>query len=310
VHPPDELMVEQLLPSMRHLVSRRLSSEGFSQGRISSMLGVTQASVSHYLSTSPAKAYSSLSGLSLGREDADRFSSLIAEDLKRNPLDAVETLISLWIGLLARGSVCPAHRRAHPSLAQCDVCMRQFGPSRNSSEAVSQVARAVRLVEASSNFVLVMPEISVNIASLEGDSDSVDDVVAVPGRIVRVRNSARAMSPPEYGASKHMARVLLLVRRRMPEYRATLNLKYDRRIAGVLKRLGLRTMNLGGYGAAGSEDPAVNALNARLLESNEEFDALVDQGGRGIEPSLYLFGRSAPEVASTAVRIADLYSAR
>ncbi len=301
-------MVEYFLPSMRYLVSRKLSSEGFSQGRISSMLGVTQASVSHYLSAGPAKAYAALADLSLGKEEAERFSSLIAEDLKRNPTDAVETLSSIWVGLLGRGLVCPAHRRAYPSLAQCDVCMRQFGPTRESSEAVSQVARAVRMVEASANFVLVMPEISVNIAALEGDSESVDDVVAVPGRIVRVKNSARAMSPPEYGASRHMARVLLLVRKRMPEYRAALNLKHDIRMAKVLKRLGLRTMILSSYGSSGSGDPTVSALTARLLQTSEEFDAVVDQGGKGIEPSLYLFGKSAPDVAATAVRIAELYS--
>lgn len=309
MHPPDELMVERLLPSMRHLVSQKLSSEGFSQGRISSMLGVTQASVSHYLAASPAKAYSVLADLSLGREEADRYSSLIAEDLKRNPLDAVETLSTLWVGLLGRGHVCPAHRKVYPSLAQCDVCVRQFGPSRETSEVVAQVAKAVRIVEGSSSFVLVMPEVSVNIASLEGDSESVEDVVAVPGRIVKVKNLARAMSAPEHGVSRHMARVLLLVRKRMPGYRASLNLKYDSRIAKVLKRLGLRTVTIGNYSPSGAEDPTVGALTARLLQSHEEFDAVVDLGGKGIEPSLYLFGRNAPEVAHIAVRISEVYSA-
>jgi predicted fused transcriptional regulator/phosphomethylpyrimidine kinase len=174
---------------------------------------------------------------------------------------------------------------------------------------VEQVASAIRAIEKSPTFVNVMPEVSVNIVALEGDSDSPEDVVAIPGRIVRVRNQARAMSPPERGASRHMARMLLLVRKRVPGTRAALNLKYDGRMAMALKRLGLKSITIGDYGSSGSEDPTVEALASKLLLSAETFDVVVDSGGRGIEPSVYLFGGSAPEAAAMAVRIADLYSA-
>jgi predicted transcriptional regulator len=43
------MMVESFLPAMRMLVTRRLREEGFSQGKIASLLGLTQASVSLYL---------------------------------------------------------------------------------------------------------------------------------------------------------------------------------------------------------------------------------------------------------------------
>ncbi len=52
MHPPCELVVDTFLPSMRALVARRLKEDGLSQGRIASLLGLTQASVSSYLSTS------------------------------------------------------------------------------------------------------------------------------------------------------------------------------------------------------------------------------------------------------------------
>ena len=285
-----------------------MCSEGFSQSRVSSMLGVTQASVSHYLTSGAGKPYSALATLSLDREEADRYVSLLAEDLKRNPLDSVDTLTTLWVELLGKGLVCPAHRGMYPSLAQCDVCVRQFGAPRKTPELVSLVARAVRILEETPNFVRVMPEVSVNIASLEGESQSIDDVVAVPGRIVRVKNTARALSQPERGASRHMATILLLARRRMPEYRAALNLKWDARMARALKKLGLRSLVLGNYVVSGLEDPTVEALTARLLQTRDRFDDVVDLGGKGIEPSLYLFGRTAPDVALTAARITEIYT--
>ena len=79
MQPPDELMVDIFLPAMRHLLASKLRSEGFSQNAISRMLGVTQASVSLYLSSGESKAYGSLSELSVGASDADGYAALLAE---------------------------------------------------------------------------------------------------------------------------------------------------------------------------------------------------------------------------------------
>lgn len=303
-------MVDKLLPAFRQLVSRRLGSQGFSQSRISSMLNITQASVSHYLSGSPAAAYATLTELSLGREEADRYTALLAEDAKRNPVDSVETLVSLWTNLLASGRVCPAHRKLSPSLAQCDVCFRLHSRAeRQGSQVIEEVARAVRMVEDSPSFVRVMPEISVNIAYVEADSDSPDDVVAVPGRIVRVKNSARSLSAPEFGASRHVAKVLLLVRRKISEHRAAINLIYDGRMAAVLERLNVHAIQISGSYPSRSDDPTLEALRERLVQPTGRFDAVIDTGGKGIEPSLYLFGRSPIDVATQAISIAEAYSA-
>ncbi len=310
MQPPDELMVQRLLPALRLLISRSLRDQGYSQTKISSMLGITQASVSLYNSSSAGKAYDSLASLSVGAEDADRYTALLSEDLKRNPVYAVETLATIWAGLLGRGAICEAHRGIYPSLAQCDVCIREFGQKTGErSETIAQVADAVRLLESSRTFVSVMPQVSVNLACLAGESESPDDVVAIPGRIVRVKNSAKAMQPPAAGSSKHMARVLLLVRKRNKEFRAVINLRYDPKMLPVLKALGLTALEIGGYPRFEVGDPTLDALRTKLLDSRARFDAVIDSGSRGIEPNLYLFGRDAMEVARLAVRASELYSA-
>src|SRR2546426_8228796 len=129
MHPPCELMMETFLPSMRALVSKRLSKEGFSQGKISRLLGITQASVSLYLSNGPAKFYDSPQRLSVTREEAERYSSLLAEDVKKSPIYAVSTLYSIWSNLLGKGIPCGLHREEYPFLAECDVCVKMFGSS-------------------------------------------------------------------------------------------------------------------------------------------------------------------------------------
>jgi len=247
--------------------------------------------------------------MSVNREDADTYAALLAEEVKRNPADAVETIRTIWSDLLGRGSVCDLHRRMYPSLALCDVCMKAYGKKADRHAAVvDEVAQAVRLVESSSSFASAMPEVSVNIACVAGDSEEPGDVVAVPGRIVRVRNMARSLQEPECGASRHMASVLLLVRKRRPDFRSCINLRYDGKMNRILRRLRLRTITLGGYLVATGEDPTLTALARAMLASQKEFDAVIDSGGEGVEPNVYVFGAGASEVARKALHIAELYA--
>jgi hypothetical protein len=304
-------MVQEFLPAVRQLVARKLRAQGFSQNRTSAMLGITQASVSLYLSSEIAKVYSVFSQFGVSREEADTYSALLAEDSKRSAVDAVSTLNTIWTSLLGRGSVCARHRRQYPSLADCDLCIKEYGQGRSgSSEAVADVADAVRNLESSFTFASVMPEVSVNIACVAGDASSLSNVVAVPGRMVKVKGRARAMLPPEPGASRHLASVLLSVKKVMPGVRACINLRYDSEMGRVLRRLRLKAIEIGDYAVSGAKDPTVDALVRRLGTVRPPFDAVIDTGGNGIEPSLYLFGKSAREVAVLALQVSRFYSAR
>ncbi len=308
MHPPCELMMETFLPSIRALVSRRLNKEGLSQGRVASLLGITQASVSLYLSEKPSKPLDQLSELGISGEEAERYSSLLAEDLKRNPVYAVSTLYAIWSDLLGKGLMCRAHRKEYPFLANCDVCMKTFGSEEvKGFEAIEHVSRAVAMIESSEAFVRVMPQVSVNIAYVYGEATSVDDVVAVPGRLVKAHDKARAFMKPEFGASTHLAKVLLEVKSRMKSFNAAINLKYDRQIEKILRRTKLRILRIGGVYPQGVDDPVVESLRQKIRESRGEFDALVDTGGPGLEPNLYLFATDAVEAASLAIKVAKLY---
>src|SRR5579864_3357234 len=99
MHPPCEMMVDTFLPSMRALVARRLKDEGLSQGKIASLLGLTQASVSSYLSSRNPRHADALSGFGVTSEEAETYAALLAEDLKKNPSYAVATLYSIWTRL-------------------------------------------------------------------------------------------------------------------------------------------------------------------------------------------------------------------
>ena len=143
---------------------------------------------------------------------------------------------------------------------------------------------------------------------MAGKTDLPQEVAAIPGRIVRVKNAARALGQPEFGVSRHMARILLLVRRKKRDVRASINLKFDSRMARSLKTLGLRVLEVGEYTRTGNGDPTAEALSRKLAGAKGEFDVVADPGGNGIEPNVYLFAGSALDVARQAIQIAELYS--
>ncbi len=303
------MMVESFLPAMRMLVTMRLRKEGYSQGKIASLLGITQASVSFYLSGKSSKPLSMVSTLGLSQEEAERYAGLLTEDVKKNPVYAVGTLYSIWTDLLGRGIMCDSHRKSYPLLAHCDVCMRTFGQREDKGdEAIKHVSDAVSILESSGTFVHIMPQISVNIAYTLGEAETIDDVVAVPGRIVRVKDRPRAFMKPEFGASKHLALMLLLVRRRMKHIRSAINIRYDGKMEKILKRMKIKTLTIGGGYPHGFDDPIPEALSNKMAEAHQPFEAVIALGGQGIEPSLYLFDKDAIEVARLAIEIGRVFS--
>jgi predicted fused transcriptional regulator/phosphomethylpyrimidine kinase/predicted transcriptional regulator len=310
MQPPDELMVGAFLPGMRHLVASRLRSRGLSQNRIAAFLGVTQASVSLYLASDPERAYRLLSRFSVTRSQADRDSDELADALQRSSVDGVRVLSRIWTDILGSGAACRAHREMYPSLGECDFCLVEYGARGGRvSEIISEVAAAVKSLEDSPHFVAVMPEVSVNLACAAEGASSPSEVVAIPGRIVKVKERAKAMLPPEAGASAHMSKMLLLAMSKVPGHRACINIRYDARMGALLRREGLRVIDLGRHSGGEPGDPTVEALGRRLKSSSPPFDAVVEEGGSGIEPNVYLFAKGATEVARVAVRLARAYSA-
>lgn len=302
MHPPCEMMTESFLPAMRGLVAERLHGEGYSQGRIASLLGVTQASVSIYLG-SRARSRELLGALGVSEDEGQMYASILAEDIKKSPVYAINTLYSLWADALGRGAMCGAHRGRHPALAECGMCVSRFGGAPEAgADAIERVASAVKTLEGSSVFVKVMPEVSVNIAYAPEGATSPQDVVAVPGRIVRVRGLPRSFMRPEYGASTHVASVLLAVISKDSSKRAAMNIKLDAKVERLIRKMKLDILRLK------ADSPMLEGLRAAMGGRSRALDAVVDQGGEGTEPGLYLFAEDPAKVAELGLRIARAYA--
>ena len=126
---------------------------------------------------------------------------------------------------------------------------------------------------------LLSPQVRVNIALASSEAISSSDIVAFPGRLTPVGGKARPLSSPKFGASSHLSDLLLNVRKFNSRVSIIINLRWDSVISELLNDLKIISTKLNREG----EDLLVNSLPV-------ETEALVDEGGHGFEPSLYIFG--------------------
>ncbi|MEM2910579.1 MAG: thiamine-phosphate synthase family protein [Nitrososphaerota archaeon] len=291
---------------MRGLVALELRKSGLSQSRIATLLGITQAAVSLYLSRDAAHYKKRLQSIGVPLEEVEKLVKLVSNDILESMGKANETFYAFWKGMLSKGLLCDYHRSMYPSLSDCDVCLKAPAyPSVEHAEVLRDLEHAIHMLEGSGYFVRLIPEVAVNIAMSLKNAVSEIDVAAVPGRIVALRDRPKTMSRPEFGASKHMARVLLRVRTIRNDIRAVMNMKYDEDIEGAAKRLG---MNIA-YTEKGNiiDEEAVIEAVATAFKKYGELDVVFDKGGMGLEPMTYIFGKSATDVVKKALRIARTY---
>jgi XRE family transcriptional regulator, thiamine biosynthesis regulator len=322
-------MVSDFLPNMRGLVSHELHEAGESQRRIAALLGITQARVSYYLARKKNQFASEITtkfGIPLN--DVWSYSKLLAEDVKRSQVDGIFTLYSIWKNVLFNGMVCSLHQEKSGVSTDCAACMDLFKPVREPDtltdkeaedmQIIREISQAISMLEGSVQFPSIMPEVSVNIAMARTKPRTIRDVAAIPGRINKIHGRAKALVFPEFGASNHMSRVLLLANSRDPQLRSVINVKYDERIGNVLTDLEVPTR----FTPPGKEahhqasklyedqDPILARLSQLKidLEPKSSAVAVVDRGSEGVEPITYLIGKRATELAQLALKVAQTYS--
>lgn len=310
MHPPCELMVKEFLPAMRGLVAHKLSARGLSQSKISGMIGITQAAVSQYLSRSEEYYLGRARGLGIPDPDSARYVVTLCEDLSQGQVPSVYTLYSIWRRLLGEGLMCDAHRRDSPLPISCDMCMKIIPSAKvghGREEIIYEMERAVRMLEGSPLFPLIMPQVSVNLVTSTQDARNEGDVAAIPGRIVKVRGMAKSILRPEFGSSHHMARVLLAARSIDATVRSAINVMYDHKMDRILRSVGIRPKETPGVRGSNG-DPALDAILSSLTGLKKAPSAIVEKGGQGIEPILYLFGKNPGEIVEKSLQIANLYA--
>jgi hydroxymethylpyrimidine/phosphomethylpyrimidine kinase len=171
---------------------------------------------------------------------------------------------------------------------------------------VQELKRAVEVLK-EGKVGYVIPEVSSNLGYALPFAEGVEDVAAFPGRIVRFRDSATAYSAPEFGASQHVASIILTAMKFDPEYCSAMNIRYSRETVARLRKKGF----LVGQFDRMLEPKKVKEQEGSSLEwgvgevlrkIKRVPDFIYDEGGLGKEPMIRVLGRNPMEVVQKIMK--------
>lgn len=174
---------------------------------------------------------------------------------------------------------------------------------------LKNVEEAVEMTENNMPAELI-PEVGCNIAMAVSSASSVQDVAAVSGRIVKLKGGAHAVGCVTFGASGHVARIVLTAMHFDSPIRAAMNIRYSEEALAACKELGLRVATF----SRKDEPEGVSTMEwgvSEAIKSAERVpDVIYDKGDIGKEAMIRLLGRDAVEVAGRAVEIGAMMRGR
>ena len=181
----------------------------------------------------------------------------------------------------------------------------QLGEILRSSEkfkVLHQLQEVIEDIEGRS-FPLLIPEVGTNIAyALPGAKDPVD-VAGISGRIVKIGGSAKAVGRIEFGASKHVASIVLAAMAHDPAMRCSMNIRFSERILNIIKDLDLSVSSF----KREEEPQQVSTMEWGTDHAIQDLgrvpDVIFDQGGIGKEAMIRVLGRDPISVWEKVKRV-------
>lgn len=155
----------------------------------------------------------------------------------------------------------------------------------------------------------LIPEVRSNLGYALPGAATYEEIAAVPGRISQVGDKLIAHRNPAFGASRHIARVILAAMAHDPERRSAMNIKYSPKILGAARSAGLRVASFDRREEPKEvkerEGSSLEWGTQNALQGLKEFpDLIYDEGDVGKEPMIRVLGRNPMEVVDKVIRIA------
>ena len=181
---------------------------------------------------------------------------------------------------------------------------------RNEAEkfyVLNDVSKAVEVIEHEPLFAFFIAEVGMQIGMALPYAAEERHVAAVKGRIVRCGKLPKAVGCVEYGASSHIARIILTAMKHDPLKRAALNLRYDTQLVEAFRQLGFTVASFDRkYEPKEIKTKEGSTLswgiNEAIRKAGKVPEVIYDLGDVGKEPMIRVLGSSATEVAENALK--------
>ena len=150
------------------------------------------------------------------------------------------------------------------------------------------------------NLVECIPEVQMNIGyALEG-AKGIEDVAAFPGRIGHHGGKVLIKGEPQFGASTHVAQLILNCKQYFPHIRSCANIRYDKAAVMRARKKDLTVVffdrTQGGPKTKEREGGLDLLMGKALKDMENPPDIIYDEGDIGKEPIIRIFARSPLEL--------------
>jgi hydroxymethylpyrimidine/phosphomethylpyrimidine kinase len=184
-------------------------------------------------------------------------------------------------------------------------------------EVLEELKEAVRILQKCKQCSFLMPEVRMNLVYALPNPKTINDVAAIDGRITVVKGGLKPAGDAVFGASDHMARLMIEIARYNPKIRAGINFKYDDKILTYInqcctkKKCKLGRIDRTKEPASVKEEDGMSIpwKVKTLVENNEEKVPTIfyESEGWGKEPLFVLVGEDPVSVVEQLLEITNGY---
>lgn len=291
---PYELAVKYFINPIKAILIHRLYSEGYAQTKIAKQLGITQPMVYKIISGSINKYYNILMDVGFTREEIDSYISMLISPLIKNDIERYMILFSTIVNqVLSAQKLCSLHYKVSKDIPYgCSIC-KHIHPVGASSSLIKEYEKALEKLVNNSNAYKLVPEVGMNIVYALPEPQSINDIIGLPGRIIRVDKRIEAVGRPCFGCSHHTASILLQITSANPSIRVAAVIRYDPVFVDKLRFMRLRIVETGPHNNTRDFN---NSIKRVIRRYRGRIDVIVDHGGYGLEPVIYIFSKDIEDL--------------
>ncbi len=152
----------------------------------------------------------------------------------------------------------------------------------------------------------LIPEIGANIAYAAPESETLEKIAAVPGRIIRVKEQCLPLGKVEMGASTYMGSTLLTVRKYFPAARCIMNLRSNEAILRACGHADFKTVKMPVPKDYRQSDEDFHHDLEKVLQSCNDLPDIVEIPDRlNLEKLILVLGASLEELATKVLEIQE-----
>lgn len=160
----------------------------------------------------------------------------------------------------------------------------------------------------------LIPEVMTNLAYATPYPEGLQDVAAFPGRIVKSPQGLLIPAPPAFGASRHIAAIILTAMATHPDQRCAMNVKFFEGIEALAPLLHLKVASFDRT----QEPPEIKGQEGSTLAwgvasvlapGTPPPDLIFDRGDWGKEPMIRILGTNPMSVAEKALALKNALQA-